>query len=131
MSEASDVLPFFRDRWATRFNGTCTITRTTGQTLNTTTGVYEGGSTATRYSGACLVRPQAAASAEYGGEQVELRNYTVFIPYTATMIVPDDIVTVTSTTDAELNGETLIVTNVQMDEWNTRRRLDCEHNQGG
>jgi hypothetical protein len=130
MSEASDTLPFFRDQWTARFNGTCTITRVSGQTFNTTTGVYEGGSTATRYSGGCLVRPQAAASVEYGGQQVELRMYAVFIPYTVTGVVPDDIVTVTSTTDAELNGLEMVVRNIQVDEWNTRRRLECELNQG-
>lgn len=130
MSEASDTLPFFRTQWTARFNGTCTITRTTGQTLNTTTGVYEGGSTATRYSGGCLVRPQAAASVEYGGEQVELRMYAVFVPYSVTGVLVDDVVTIASTTDDELDGLTMIVRNVQVDEWNTRRRLECELNQG-
>ena len=130
MSIATETVPLFQAHWADRFTDTCTIIRTTGQTLNTTTGAYSAGTPTTVYSGACLVRPQAASSAQFGGEQVELRGYNVFVPYTVEGVLPDDVVTVTSTTDGELDGKTLIVHNVQSDTYNTRRLLECENNQG-
>lgn len=129
MSVATDHLTFFRSDWATRFVDTCTIGRVTGRTLNTSTGVYTP-TVVSQYSGPCLVRPQAPASAQAGQELIEQRNYRVFLPYTVTAVKVDDVVTVTSIFDGVLNGKQLIVRNILADTYNTRRVLECEDNQG-
>jgi hypothetical protein len=129
MSIPTSVLGFFRTEWASRFTDTCVVNRVTGRTLNTSTGVYTP-TLAAHYSGGCVVRPQSPSSAEAGQELVEQRGYLVVLPYDEADVRPDDIVTVTSTTDTQLNGKQLVVRNVRTDTYNSARKLDCEDNQG-
>lgn len=130
MSIPTSGLGFFRTQWADRFTDSCVVREVTGESLNTTTGVMTP-TYGTHYSGPCLVRPQSGTSVEAGELLVEQRGYLVVIPYDETDVGVDMEVVVTSLTDAQLNGKTLIVRNVRTDTYNTARKLDCEDNQGG
>lgn len=123
-------ITFFRTQWVGRRLDTCVVNRRSLGALNTGTGVYAPSDTP-QYSGTCLVRPQSPGSVEVGGEQVELRRYLVILPHDEADVAVDDIVTVTSTRDLQLNGKQLVVRNVRTDTYNTTRKLDCEDNQGG
>lgn len=125
MSIATDLLPFFRTQWASRFTDTCVVKRFATNVLNQTTGVYEPTYT-NNYSGPCLVRPNAPAAVQAGQELVATHDYTVFIPSTEDDQLPEDIVDVTSATDTFLTGKSFVVTNVEGDTYNTRRALTCE-----
>lgn len=129
MSIATDLAPMFRDLWADRFVDSCVVKAASGQTFNATTGSYDV-TYSTTYSGPCLVRPKAATEAEAGEDQHELRTYNVFIPYTTTASGVGDLVDVTTTRDAWLNGRQLVVRNVHGDSYNHRRQLECEDDLG-
>lgn len=125
MSVATDVAAFFRNQWADRFEDTCAVKRAGSETFNSTTGVYET-TYSTTYSGPCLIRPSANDDAQAGEQQAEIRFYTVFVPYTTTNVVPDDLVDVTSAHDDYLNGLQFVVRNVAGDTYNHVRKLRCE-----
>lgn len=123
----------FRDLWADRFtdaSSTCVIKRQTGESLNTTTGVITPTYT-NQYSGVCIWRPGLRTDADAGEQQVEIRFGTLIVPYDTDGIKPDDLVDMTSTRDADLNGKQLVVRNVPADTYLTARKLFCEDNQGG
>ncbi|MCI0678528.1 MAG: DUF6093 family protein [Actinobacteria bacterium] len=128
MSVASETLPFFRDQWAERLVDSCVIKRADGSSFSDVTGqttiVYE-----TIYLGVCLVRPTGAGSAEYGEQETAVRRYRVFIPDDETGPQPGDLIDVTSTRDGHLDGNTLVITGLRADTYNTVRALDCEENQ--
>lgn len=126
LSIPTDLLPFFRNHWATRFTDSCVVKRTVDpSTFNDTTGQYEPTFT-TNYSGGCLVRPQSPAEVAYGQEEVGTRGYNVYLPYNETDQLRGDLVDITSTTDGFLTGKSFVVTNVFGDTYNTRRVLVCE-----
>ena len=125
MSVASDSLAFFRTQWTGRLVDTCTVKRITSTSFNDSTGVRTPTYT-TQYTGACLVRPLAPGSAEFGQELAELRGYTVFVPYDETDPLPDDLVDIVSTFDGFLNGKQFVVRNVAGDTYDTVRRLHCQ-----
>lgn len=125
MTVPTNYASFFRDQWASRFVDTCLVKRPTGKTLNATTGSYEV-TYSTTYSGECLVRPKAATDAQSGERQAELRMYSVFVPYTTTGPLPDDLVDITSTNDSFLNGKQFVVRNIAGDTYNHRREIVCE-----
>ena len=130
MSVTTNVAGFFRTQWATRLTDTCWIHRETSSSFNPTTGIetptYTDVYGLTGTPAACLVRPGPATDVDAGQQQTELRFYTVFVPYDQTGIQPDDRVTVTSTTDGQLDGVTLVVRNVTTDTYNHVRRVRCE-----
>lgn len=125
MSVATDHAAFFQAEWADRLVDSCVVKREASTSFSTTTGVYTPTYT-TVTSSACLVRPAAAGAVQSGEHQTELRMYQVFIPYTVTGPLPDDLVDVTSTNDAFLNGKQFVVRNIAGDTYNHVRRLDCE-----
>lgn len=127
MSIPTSVLDFFRDQWDDRFTDTVVIKGVSGQTLNTTTGVYAT-TYSTTYEGGALVRPARGLAVQSGQQQTEVRMYEVYVPYTTTSLLPDLLVDVTSD-DAYLNGRQLVVRNVRGDTYTTVRRLDCEDTQ--
>ena len=126
----SGSITFFRTQWAARLLDTCVINRPSLGALNTGTGVYTPTDTP-QYSGTCLVRPQSPQSVQFGEELVEMRGYLVAVPHNEADVAVDDVVTVTSTRDLQLNGKRLVVRNVRTDTYNTVRKFDCEDNQGG
>lgn len=93
---------------------TCTVTRVTASTFNTTTGNYST-SSATLYSGVCRVKgppagdanPQEAEAAD--AEQIRTRQ-TVVLPHgEAATVRKGDVVTVTG---GDLTGQTYTVLGV-------------------
>lgn len=110
------------------FADTCSIRRQTGtmfdeetgQTVPTFTSVYEG---------ECLTRPLGAAEQVAGEQQVNLRGYSVFLPWDQTEPRSGDQIVVVASHDGYLNGRVLDVLNVAADTINYWRRLDCEENQ--
>lgn len=130
MTLPTDYQTFFRTQWATRFVDSCVVKRQTGTSFNETTGV-ETPTYTNQFSGSCLIRPKSAADVQSGQQQVELRTYSVFIPYDETDPLPDDLVDVTSTNDAFLNGKQFVVRNVSGDTYMHRRELVCEEVVGG
>lgn len=125
MSIPTSVLPFFRTQWATRFTDTCIIKRRTGMALNQSTGVNEP-TYNTHYSGPCLVRPLSGSEVVAGQELVATHGLIVFIPYTEVGHLPEDLIDVTSTTAADLSGRQFVITNVELDTYDTVRKLTCE-----
>lgn len=125
MSIATDLLAFFRTEWASRFTDSCIIKRVTGEGFNETTGVTTPTYT-TNYSGPCLVRPLSASEAAFGQELLQIRGYTVHIPYSETDQLPGDLVDITSATDPFLTGKQFVVKNPPGDTYVTNRGLICE-----
>lgn len=125
MSIPTSVLGFFRTQWADRFTDSCIVKRTTGTTLNQTTGQYEPTYTE-NYDGPCLVRPISPSDVVIGQEQVGVLGYNVFLPYTETDQEKGDLVDVTSATDARLTGKQFVVNGVDADTYITKRTLTCE-----
>jgi hypothetical protein len=114
-------------RWAEELVDSCVIKAVSGQTLNTTTGVYAV-TYSTTYSGECLVRPSRHSGVQFGQQQTEVRMYSVFVPHTTTALEPDLLVDVTST-DGYLTGRQLVVRNVRGDSYPAIRELECEDTQ--
>lgn len=125
MSLATDTLEYFRGQWAERFTDSCVVKRVTGNVLNQTTGVYEP-TFANNYSGPCLVRPLTPSDVQAGQELIATRGYSVFLPYTEDDQLPEDLIDVTSATDAFLTGKQFVVRNIEGDTYITRRELICE-----
>ena len=130
MSATIDAaVAFFRAdaQWPSRMVDTCVVKRITSSSFNDSTGVRTPTYT-TQYSGACLVKSLAAGSTEFGQELVETRVYIVFVPYTETDPLPDDLVDITSTAtyDSFLNGKQFVVRNIGAESNVTVRRLICQ-----
>ena len=125
------AIDLFRSRWASRFVDTCTIDTTTARgSFNTTTGVYGTATTAQAYSGGCLVRPARQQHRDVGEQDVLLADVAVTIPHSETDIEPGDTVTVSAAVyDSQLVG-TYRVVDVEVDSWNTHRRLMCRRDMG-
>lgn len=127
MSIFSDATAILQARWAEELVDSCVIKEVTGQTLNTTTGVYAV-TYSTTYSGPCLVRPARATGVQAGQQQTEVRMYSVYVPHTTTSLEPDLLVDVSSS-DGYLNGRQLVVRNVRGDSYPAVRELECEDTQ--
>lgn len=125
MSIANDLASFFQGEWSNRMVDSCVVKRETSSTFSTTAGTYSP-TYSTISSTACLIRPAGADDVQSGERQAELRMYLVFIPYTVTGVLPDDLVDVTSTNDSFLNGKQFVVRNVPGDTYNHVRKLTCE-----
>lgn len=119
--------------WAAVLEDTVTITDpATGRTYNPVTRSYSS-TPATVYTGVALVRPRGAGSTDYGEQQVELIDYDIYLPPTASGIKPDQQLTVdtVATTSPELAGQTMTVMDVEADSFNARLRVGCQLNRGG
>lgn len=137
MTVITDHVAWFRQRWADRIAGagdSVTIRRKTGETVNPTTGVVTpvyAEPPNPIYSGKGIWRPGVQTDTQFGEQQVELAFGTLFLPYTATGIEPDDEVVISVSADGELSSKVLVVRAVSADTYVTRRALFCEDNQGG
>lgn len=111
----------------------CTITRrsSTTRVLNVSTGFYNDPAPDTIYTGACRIRPLMSQQqlAESAGEPITLRRYGATLPYTVNDIGEGDILTVTASDDAQLEGRPLYVLSVGFLSDNVHRRLVLEDRQ--
>lgn len=133
MSLASDSVTIFRSFWADRFVDTVSIDRHAADgTFNATTLVYDAATTSNVYSGGALLRPApVTADEELANELRTVVAFDVYLPHTATGIQPEDIVTVSaSVTESDLVGQTMRVTAILPDSYNTRRHLKAELDYG-
>ena len=109
---------------------TCTITRANGDpTYNPSTLTYTPATPTTVYSGKCRVKPSVLSgntTVQAGEERVALWPFSVSVPFSATDVELDDIVTVTASADASLVGRPLRVRSIARGTNVTARRLDCE-----
>lgn len=133
MTSAFDnAVAVLRSEWAKSMTDSCTIQRTTSRgPFNETTGSYDSPVTSTIYSGACRFRTaKTGAEIEFGEEIITEMDMVVELPYTATGIEPDDIVTVTVSADPELSGATMRVLAVAADSRLTHRHIAVARNLG-
>jgi len=131
MSVLQDHVPILQSYWAVEFTDTGTsvvVKRETGSSFNETTGQTEPTFT-TQYSGAAVAMREELGAEDYGETQAEIRRYRVFIPYDEADPRPGDLVDITSTEDAYLNGRTVAVRNVVAQTFHVVRGLICEENQ--
>ena len=109
---------------------TCTITRANGEpTYNPSTLTYTTPTPTTVYTGKCRVKPSVLSgntTVQAGEERVALWPFSISVPFSATDVELDDIVTVTSSADASLVGRPLRVRSIARGTNVTARRLDCE-----
>jgi hypothetical protein len=109
---------------------TCTITRADAGTpvFNETTGAYTSSAPTTVYTGPCRVKPRNLADrvVDAGEQAVSLWPFQVSIPFAATDVELDDLVTVTASVDPSLVGRELRVRSVTRGTFVTARRLECE-----
>lgn len=107
----------------------CTITAGAAeQVYDPGTDAYVTPAGASRYSGACRVKPQdAGREVEAGAETVSLWPFLVSIPMSVTGVELDDLVTITaSPLDPSLVGLVLRVRQVAQGSHLTARRIACE-----
>lgn len=110
---------------------TCTITRAGEPVYNPATLAYTASST-TVYSGKCRVKPRPVMDRQVqAGEQaLQIWPYVVSVPMSVTGVQVDDVVTVTASADADLEGQVLVVKDVTRGTNVTARRLGCEDQNG-
>ena len=134
MSMATKHVSFFRTHWTDRLVDACTIARLTARgAINSTTLVYDSPTNPQQYTGACLIRarPIAPIPTEFGQQSETRVEYDVYLPHTATGILPDDLITVTaSVTDAEMMGKVLKVVSVSVDSYRVKTHIKAELNIG-
>jgi hypothetical protein len=105
-----------------------TIDRTTSiGVFNPATGNYDTPVTVNKYTGNALIRPISAADKQYG-QQLDTRNtYLVAVPHDTTDVALEDVVTVVAATlETVLDGDTLTITGIDYDTYNTHRVLTAE-----
>lgn len=121
-------LEAMQDASASAMPDTCTITRTVDGDVDPVTGVYSGTAT-TVYSGACRSRQYSNsqdASVMIGDLSDTLGRYVLTLPASATGIAIDDVVTISTDTDGDLDGRTFYVAHVPKQSWLIDRRLIIE-----
>lgn len=127
------VLNDLRDISESAMVDTCTITRrsATPPTFSGTTGLYNSLTPDTIYTGPCRVRPLLSGQqqAESAGEPITLRRYGATLPHTVHDVGEGDILTVTVSDDAQLEGRPLYVLSVGFLTDNVHRRLVLEDRQ--
>lgn len=107
---------------------TCTITRAGAADIDPVTGVYSG-TPSTVFSGACRVRQYSNsqdAVVMVGDLDETLARYVLTVPASATGVAIDDVVTVSSTNDSDLDGRSFYVSHIPRQSWLTDRRLIIE-----
>ena len=128
-----DAVAGFAADWLAALDDTVTVrTNAAGQ------GVYDpvlrtyAGTGTVVYTGVALVRPTTARRTEYGGAQVELVDYDVYLPAGTTGLAPDQQLTVDTTGTASplLAGQVMTVHVIEADTFNARIRLGCTLNRG-
>lgn len=108
---------------------TCTINRpATGGTLNTATGQWTPSSATEIYDGACRIRPVTSAdqSVVFGDEQITRQRYVGTFPHDITRLRIDDVVTVTDSSDPDIDQRTFRVVVVSSGSFHIDRRAGLE-----
>jgi hypothetical protein len=111
----------------------CTIGARGEPTFDTTTGTYTEGAVVAVYTGPCRVRVSGMRGdlvVQAGDEPVTLRTYDATLPWDATGVAVDHILTVTASADPELVGRSMRVRDVQYGSWDLGRRLTLEDDLG-
>jgi hypothetical protein len=110
-----------------RMTDECTISSSTPQPFNDTTGDYPAPVTSSTTT-ACYVRRDTAAErqVEAGDRAVALRRYVVSVPVSVLGVLPGDALTVTVSGDPDLLDARLVVRDVAQGTHVTARRLGCE-----
>lgn len=111
----------------------CSIGSRGEPTLDKNTGAYTEGAVVTVYEGPCRVRPAGQRGdlvVQAGGEPVTLRTYDCTVPWDASGIKVDHLVTVSASADTSLVGRSLRVRDVQYGSWQLGRRLTLEDDLG-
>lgn len=124
-------LAAMRETSETAMPETCTVTRAGAADIDPVTGVHSGTPT-TIFSGACRIRQfsnSQDAVVMVGDLDETLARYVLTVPASATGVAVDDVVTVSSTTDADLDGRTFYVSHIPKQSWLTDRRLMIEDRQ--
>lgn len=130
MTTISNAITRFRSEWATRFTDSIVVTNLTDRgTFNETTLLYDAPTAPAVYTGGALIRPGGSAETVRGEANQTSHEFEVYVPWDTDGIEPSMSVAVTST-DGDLNGQTLIVEEVYADSYITRRMLGCRLDQG-
>ena len=140
MSLQTDTVGLFRSQWATRFVDEVDVLRfdpATPGVFNETTGQYDGQVDLTILSGGgisnCLIRGATADPQEeqLPPEQRTLVEYEIYFAHDSPLFeIEDKIVVVSSLLDPDLDGLTLVITSVQFDSYNSRRKVVAEIDSG-
>jgi hypothetical protein len=102
---------------------TCTIA---SQATTYVDGSLTDDPTVTIYTGGCRVKPASDETLQIADGQFDAYAYTVTVPHDVDGVKPGDIITVTATTDGDLNGAVLVVTGVpRRSTFSILRRLAC------
>lgn len=105
----------------------CVIERPSDRSLDTSTGVESVGQGTEIYSGKCRITPTSERGEEVVGEEmVSWRDTDFYIPLSAPEIHQDDLLTVTSATDAEMVGRVWRITDVRQATYQTSRQLSAQ-----
>lgn len=121
------AITHFRNAERKLMTSTVTVTRNDGEaTFNSTTGAYTQ-PTQTIYTGDALVRSTMwqGSDVQAGEQEVRLRGLRVKFP-ADTLILEDDIVTVSDSPDARMIDKTFRVTDVLVDDWQISCTTICE-----
>lgn len=73
----------------------------------------------------CHIRPMSDADRTIGGDPVNVVRFKVILPWTVDGMLPDDILVVVTSADADLEGRSLIVESVEAATFLTRRVVQC------
>lgn len=121
-----------RDLAESAMDITVTVRAPGAKSFDAATGRTTFASGATRYTGKATIRPvRPARIVEVGEEQRAFRQATVHLPYTATMPLRDDLLTVDAATrNAQLVGEVFRVVGVAYDSDLVSWTLTVEHTAG-
>lgn len=118
-----------RNRHVALSRGRCAITRPAGAPVHDpATNDYTPPAAATVYEGTCnLVPLQSLASIdEQAGERLHLQLHSVRLPADAPDIHVGDVITITSSLDAELVDRALVVREVPYSDYLVSRRVVAE-----
>ncbi len=128
MSIASDTVAGFRTRWASRFIDAGTLDRETDRgTFDDLTGQYDTPTSSEIFTGACLIRPKARSTSDFGEKDSKVELYDIHVPHTATGALPGDKFTVSaSLLDPDLVGAVLVITEVLDDSYLTHYQWVAE-----
>lgn len=128
MSIASDTVAGFRTRWASRFIDAGTLDRETDQgTFDDLTGQYDTPTSSEIFTGACLIRPKARSTSDFGEKDSKVELYDIHVPHTAGGALPGDKFTVSaSLLDPDLVGAVLVITEVLDDSYLTHYQWVAE-----
>lgn len=132
MSVRDQTISVLRAEWVKSMVDSCTITRTTGRgVFNETTGSYDTPTVTQVYSGACRFRTaKDGDQIDFGQQQITEIDMVVELPYTATGIEPDDVVTADTSVDPELTGVSMRVLAVAASSHPTHRHVALSRNLG-